>query len=64
MTIKNLHTDKIVVGGFATMSDAVDTIIDGLPHDLYPYLVFDAETGEGACIVYDGTIWYPNDTRI
>lgn len=64
MTIKNLQTGKIVVGGFATMSEAVDTIIDGMPHDLYPYLVSDDETGDDICIVYNGVVWYPNDPQL
>lgn len=64
MAIKNLQTGKIVVGGFATMSEAVDTIIDGMPHDLYSYLVSDDETGDDICIVYNGVVWYPNNPQL
>ena len=46
------------------MSEAVDTIIDGMPHDLYPYLVSDDETGDDICIVYNGVVWYPNDPQL
>ena len=61
-TLENDNSD----GGFPVLSDAVAHTLQYLPSDDFAYIISEKRYGEEEeiCIVFQGKVWYPRDTKL